>query len=108
MIWGAGSKGVIFAMMMERAGAKPEFAIDINPAKQGKYLPVTGLPVLSPAVAYERLDDRAIVYVMNGNYLMRSGECRWTGTGMSRPMKQAVAEQNQPATTLNPGWTTAT
>jgi hypothetical protein len=68
-IWGAASKGVIFALLMERAGAMVDMAIDINPAKQGKYLAATGLLVRTPAQAMQILPAGADVFVMNGNYL---------------------------------------
>jgi hypothetical protein len=68
-VWGAGSKGVIFAIMMERLGLRPELVVDINPAKQGKYLPATGLIVSSPCVALKQLDGQSTVYVMNRNYM---------------------------------------
>lgn len=67
-IWGGGSKGVIFSLMMQRAGLRPELVIDINPAKQGRHLPVTGLRI-SPPEALSSLSDGAVIYVMNGNYL---------------------------------------
>ena len=44
-IWGAAAKGMMFALYMGRAGAKIECAIDINPAKQGKFLAGSGLAV---------------------------------------------------------------
>jgi hypothetical protein len=72
-IWGGASKGVIFAAMMERAGALPDLVIDINPAKQGRYLPVTGLKVHAPEEAIRALPATASIFVMNGNYL---GEIR--------------------------------
>lgn len=69
VLWGASSKGVIFAhQLFQRAGVKPDFAIDINPVKQGKYLPVTGLAVLSPADALLRLKTGDAIFVMNSNY----------------------------------------
>jgi hypothetical protein len=68
-IWGAASKGVIFALFMARAGAVVDMVIDINPAKQGKYLPVTGLQVQSPDAAMTALSSAAEIFVMNGNYL---------------------------------------
>jgi SAM-dependent methyltransferase len=68
-VWGAGSKGVIFALLMERRGAKPDFVIDINPAKQGQYLPATGLRVSSPSDTLKNLEDGATIFVMNRNYL---------------------------------------
>jgi hypothetical protein len=68
-IWGAASKGVIFALLMERAGAAVDLAIDINPAKQGRYLAASGLLVSTPAQAMQILPAGADVFVMNGNYL---------------------------------------
>ena len=68
-IWGGASKGVIFALFMQRKGAKIDFVIDINPAKQGKYLPSTGLKVYSPKKALHLLKLGSDIFVMNGNYL---------------------------------------
>jgi hypothetical protein len=44
-------------------------AIDSNPFKQGKFLPATGIPVISPETAMAVLPNDTIVYVMNSNYL---------------------------------------
>jgi hypothetical protein len=68
-IWGAASKGVIFALMMTRAGINAELAVDINAAKQGKYLPATGLPVFAPSDAIKQLVPGSTLYVMNSNYM---------------------------------------
>lgn len=68
-IWGAASKGVIFSLLKRRAGQPISIVIDINPAKQGKYLPATGLLVLSPSEALAILPKGATIYVMNSNYL---------------------------------------
>jgi hypothetical protein len=43
--------------------------IDINPAKQGKYLPATGLLVESPDDVLARLNPKSTIYVMNSNYM---------------------------------------
>lgn len=67
-IWGGASKGVIFALFMERAGAKIDIIVDINPAKQNKYLAATGLKVQSPMEAMRRLSNGANLFVMNSNY----------------------------------------
>lgn len=69
VVWGAASKGVIFSLYMQRQGVTPEAVIDVNPVKQGKYLPATGLLVESPASALQRLPDGAVILVMNSNYL---------------------------------------
>jgi SAM-dependent methyltransferase len=68
-VWGAASKGVVFAVYMRRAGAKLGFVIDINPAKHGKYLAVSGLQVLPPNQAMGLLQPGDNVFVMNSNYL---------------------------------------
>jgi hypothetical protein len=68
-IWGGASKGVIFALLKERAGTPVDIVIDLNPAKQGKYLPATGLRVRSPEDALSRLPRGATIFVMNSNYL---------------------------------------
>jgi len=68
-VWGAASKGVVCAVYMQRAGAKLEFVIDINPVKQGKFLPGSGLQVLSPEKAMRLLRPGDNIFVMNSNYL---------------------------------------
>ena len=68
-IWGGASKGVIFALIKERAGTSISTVIDINPAKQGKYLPATGLLVQSPTEALLKLPAGSTIYVMNSNYI---------------------------------------
>jgi len=68
-VWGAGSKGVLFSIMMARAGFKPDLVIDINPKKQNKYLPVTGLRISSPTDAFAQLTPGSTLYVMNSNYM---------------------------------------
>jgi hypothetical protein len=68
VVWGAASKGVIFSLFMQRAGAPIHTVIDINPAKQGGFLPVTGLQVQSPAACLSHLAGNAQVYIMNSNY----------------------------------------
>jgi threonine dehydrogenase-like Zn-dependent dehydrogenase len=69
IIWGGASKGVIFAFFMQRAGINIDFVIDINPAKQGKYLAATGLLVSSPDEALAQIEPGSTIFVMNGNYL---------------------------------------
>lgn len=68
-VWGAASKGVIFSTYMQRLGVDLDLLIDINPAKQGKYIPTAGLQVLSPEDALARLDPGCNLVVMNSNYL---------------------------------------
>ena len=67
-IWGGASKGVIFSLLMERVGMQVSTVIDINPAKQGYFLPATGLLVSSPEEALQKLEVGSDLYVMNSNY----------------------------------------
>lgn len=68
-VWGAASKGVIYSLLRERAGNPVRVLIDINPAKCGKYVPATGLRVVSPEDAMATLEPGADIVVMNSNYL---------------------------------------
>ncbi len=69
VVWGGSSKGVIFSLLMQQAGGMIDFVVDINPAKQGKYLPASGLEVLSPSAAMRQLTSGADIIVTNQNYL---------------------------------------
>ncbi|MDE0784349.1 MAG: class I SAM-dependent methyltransferase [Planktomarina sp.] len=69
IVWGGASKGVIFSLLCERAGFPVANVIDINPAKQGKYLAATGLQVQSPKQALADVPYGSTIYVMNPNYL---------------------------------------
>jgi Methyltransferase domain/C-methyltransferase C-terminal domain len=69
VVWGAAAKGVMFAHHMLARGLDLDFAIDINPAKQGKFLAGSGLPVVSPQQGLARLQRDADIFVMNSNYL---------------------------------------
>ena len=69
VVWGGASKGVIFSLLRARAGCPVDGVIDLNPAKQGRYLPATGLRVQSPEEALAVLPPGSTVYVMNSVYL---------------------------------------
>jgi len=68
VIWGGASKGIIFCLLMERAGAKIDFIIDINPEKQGKYTPITAKKIVSPDEAIDILQPNTEIFIMNSNY----------------------------------------
>ena len=88
-VWGAASKGVIYSLHAMRNGIPIDCAIDVNPAKHGKYLPVTGIPVLSPEVACKSLPKSTFVVIMNSNY---SEEIRQMSMGK---FKYLVADNEQ-------------
>jgi len=65
IIWGAGSKGVTFLNVIG-AGVEIAAVVDINPHKQGRFVPGSGHRVVSPAeIAGLNVD---IVVVMNPLY----------------------------------------
>lgn len=68
-IWGGASKGVIFALYMQRAVVNIDLVIDINPAKQNKYMAGSGLRISSPKEGMQMLQAGDNVIVMNSNYL---------------------------------------
>lgn len=68
-IWGGASKGVIFALHMQRAGVNVDLVIDINPAKQNKFMAGIGLKISSPEEGMNMLQAGDEVFVMNSNYL---------------------------------------
>jgi SAM-dependent methyltransferase len=65
-VWGAGAKGVTFANQLDPAAGMLSCVIDLNPAKQGGFLPGTGHPILSPQAAEEQGIATAIL--LNPNY----------------------------------------
>jgi hypothetical protein len=67
-IWGAGAKGMTFSNKLDQRGIIVEGLIDINPAKQDRYVGLSGLKIFSPYAALPFLIGRD-VYVMNPNYL---------------------------------------
>jgi SAM-dependent methyltransferase len=66
VIWGGGSKAVAFCSAMGTSH-QPDLVVDINPYKQGTFLPGTGQEIVAP----ERLQGRtrSLVIVMNPVYL---------------------------------------
>lgn len=76
-VWGAGAKGVTFALLAAEWGARIDALIDINPAKQGRFIPLTGLAVLAPEAIAGQM---ANVIVMNPNYIAEvRGTCQTLG-----------------------------
>ncbi|MCQ6563575.1 class I SAM-dependent methyltransferase [Paenibacillus mendelii] len=65
-IWGAGAKGVTFVNLFDPHRQKISCVVDVNPSKQGGYLPGTGHPI----VDVKELGNlkAANVILMNPNY----------------------------------------
>lgn len=65
VIWGAGSKGVTILNVLN-AQDQIEYAVDINPQKQGKYIAGTGQRIVPPDFLVECRPD--LVIMMNSIY----------------------------------------
>jgi len=68
VVWGGASKGVIFSLYMERLGKNVDYVVDVNPGKQGMFIPATGVLVSTPA-EIESVQGVSDIIVMNSNYL---------------------------------------
>lgn len=66
-MWGGGSKAVTFAAAIGADLHMIAAAVDINPFKQGKYLPGTGQAVVAPEALVDQPPD--VVIVMNPVYV---------------------------------------
>jgi SAM-dependent methyltransferase len=65
-LWGAGAKGVTLANLLDTGCELIDCIVDVNPAKQGRFLPGTGHPIISPGDMINRGIRSAIL--MNPNY----------------------------------------
>lgn len=63
--WGAGAKGVTFCNLADTDATRLAGVVDVNPAKQGKYLPGTGHAIVAPQSAIAA----HAVFVFNPNYV---------------------------------------
>lgn len=65
--WGAGAKGMTLAHLVDPSGERLAGLVDVNPAKQGAFVPLTGHPVMAPDELARRGVRHAIV--LNPAYL---------------------------------------
>jgi 2-polyprenyl-3-methyl-5-hydroxy-6-metoxy-1,4-benzoquinol methylase len=70
VLWGAGSKGVTFLTTVEGTD-RIRAAVDINPHKRGRHVPVSGHPVVAPADLVA--DPPATAIVLNPVYVDEIG-----------------------------------
>jgi hypothetical protein len=65
VLWGAGSKAAAFLATLDAQGVVSH-GVDINPYRQGHFLPGSGLPIIAPAFLADYRPD--VVIVMNPVY----------------------------------------
>lgn len=68
-VWGMATKGVLFSSLVDRDASLIDFCIDINPNKQGCFVPLTAHTISAPDVLQEVTTERLLVVIMNDNYL---------------------------------------
>ena len=74
VIWGAGAKGVMFLNLLRvSAGAGVDWVVDINPRKQGHFVPLMGQKIVAADCLLQNPPD--LLVVMNPEY---EGEIRET------------------------------
>jgi len=67
VIWGGGAKGVMFLNLLRvTAGAGIDWVVDINPRKQGHFVPLMGQRIVGPDCLLK--DPPDLVIVMNPEY----------------------------------------
>lgn len=70
VLWGSGSKGVAFLTTLG-PDAPVECVVDINPHRQGKFMPGTGHPIVAPDGLVDVRPDHVVV--MNPIYVQEIG-----------------------------------
>jgi hypothetical protein len=65
-VWGAGAKGSTFLNLLDQEKKAVQYVIDINPAKQNKFVAGTGHPIYSPDVLKRQPVEN--ILIMNENY----------------------------------------
>lgn len=65
-LWGAGAKGATFANLVDSNCILIDCIVDLNPNKQGHFVPGTGHPIIAPADLHARGVRHAVL--MNPNY----------------------------------------
>ena len=65
-VWGASAKGATFLVLADPGGSRVDCVIDINPAKQGRFIAATGHAIVAPDAAAQR--GVGTIIIMNPNY----------------------------------------
>ena len=66
VIWGGAAKGVTFCNLVKHEIGDKLHVVDINPIRQGKFVPLSGNPIISPdKLVYIKPHT---ILIMNGNY----------------------------------------
>ncbi len=67
VLWGAGAKGVTFVNLVDPQAEAVAAVTDVNPGKQGLFIPGTGHRIVGPKELTGL--DPSVIYVLNTNYV---------------------------------------
>ncbi len=65
-VWGAGAKGSTFLNLLDKERKAVQYVIDINPAKQNKFIAGTGHKIYGPEILLQQPVEN--ILIMNENY----------------------------------------
>lgn len=71
-IWGAGAKGSTFLNLLDPDGKSVQYVIDINPAKQHRFIAGTGHRICPPEILHQ--EPVSNIIIMNENYAVEIAE----------------------------------
>lgn len=69
VVWGMATKGVMFSLLIDPAGQLIDAAVDVNPNKQGCFVPISARPIEAPERLRQRGSQSLAIVVMNPNYM---------------------------------------
>lgn len=69
IVWGMATKGVIFSSSIDPENVIVDYCVDLNVAKQQKFIPISGHQIVAPEVLESLNDEHVLVIVMNPIYL---------------------------------------
>lgn len=90
VVWGMATKGVMFVLLTDPGASLVDACVDVNPNKQGCYVPLTGHPIQAPE-ALRALERPLTVLVMNENYRAEI-ERTCAGLGLEATVTTAEAQ----------------
>lgn len=61
VVWGAGSKGIMFLNALDISSQQIEYIVDLNPRKKGKFIPGTGQQVTAPDFLKEYQPETVVI-----------------------------------------------
>ena len=68
-IWGAAGKGVVLTNLLELDYKKYKYLVDINKGIQNKFIPGSGVKIISPSILKRYLQKESKIFATNELYI---------------------------------------